>query len=440
MAVAQIFEAAGNLDQAAAAYERVAQQDPGLFWVRLRILNMRFPVARLQQKYREAKEKSKNGGLELSRQILAADEGYRTLQRLAQEQPRNGDLQYQIGLYRLFVEDYRGAAEALQKATELQPGLAQAWAYLGTSSQYLGRTPEAVAAYKKAVELDPSNIQFRSTYGLLLGVNGEYEAGVAQLTRVTSSPGYKDSAGFTNLGWLYRNMTPKRTKESVAAYKKALELDPKNAQAALGMGWAYSYDKAYDEAIAAFHKAVQIDPGVTSEAMNGAAWCWFFKQDMAQAAAYLDKAQAAGRSDPRLRDNIAKMEKLKEQRAAYEEALRKAQEERDRGPDVGTLSRQAMTGDPASKIRAIRALGDAGREGVPALIRALDDANAGVREAGAEELGGMGPAAKQAVPYLMEMLRAECGKTIMTKEELAESLKCEDAKRKAREAVQKINR
>lgn len=440
IAVGQIFEAAGNLDQAAAAYERASQLDPGLLSLRLRTLNMKYPIGRVQQKYREAKEKGGNGGLDLGPQVLARDEGYQALRKLAAEQPKNGELAYQMGLYQLYVEDYKGAAAALKKATELAPGLPQAWAYLGTAEQYNGRTSEAVAAYKKAVELDPSNIPFRSTYGLLLGVNGEYEPGVAQLVRVTTSKDYKDSAGFTNLGWLYRNMTPKKTHEAVAAYKRALELDAKNAQAALGMGWAYSYQKDYDAAIAAFQKATAIDASVTSEAMNGAAWCYFFKQDMPQAQAHLDKAQAAGRSDPRLRENIAKMEKLKEQRAAYEEALRKAAEERERGPDIGTLSRQAMAGDAGSKIRAIRALGDAGRDGIPALIRALDDGTAAVREAAAEELGGMGPAAKQAVPYLMEVLRADCGKTIMEKKELEESLKCEDAKRKARDAVQKINR
>jgi len=54
----------------------------------------------------------------------------------------------------------------------------------------------------------------------------------------------------------------------------------------------------------------------------------------------------------------------------------------------------------------------------------------------AEELGGMGPGAKQAVPYLMEVLRSECGKTIMTPEESKASMVCEDAKRKARDAIQ----
>jgi HEAT repeat protein len=107
---------------------------------------------------------------------------------------------------------------------------------------------------------------------------------------------------------------------------------------------------------------------------------------------------------------------------------------------VGTLCRQASSGDAGSKMTAIRHLGDTGRDGVACLIRALDDSQAEVRGAAADELGGMGPAAKQAVPYLMEVLRAECGKTIMEKKELEESLKCEDAKKKARDAVQKINR
>jgi tetratricopeptide (TPR) repeat protein len=439
LAVGRIFESAGNLDQAAAAYERAVQQDPGLSGLRARLLNLKYPVGRVQQKYVQAKKASKEGGLELSKQVLTKDEGYQQLVKLAAEQPKNGDLQYQLGLYHLYVEDYKGAAEALQKATQLSPALAPAWAYLGTAQQYLGRTPEAVAAYKKAVELDPGSVPFRSTYGLLACVAGEHATGIAELVKVTATPGYKDSAGFTNLGWCYRNATPKRTKEAVDAYRRALELDPKNEQAALGMGWAYSYQQSYDEAIEAFQKAAQIDPSVTAEAMNGAAWCYFFKGDMAKALETLDKAQAAGRADTRLRENIAKLEKLKAQREEYEKYKKQLEEERAKGPDVSTLCRQAGGGDAGSKIRAIRALGDAGREAIPCLIRALDDVPS-VRGAAAAELGGMGPQAKQAVPYLMEVARSECQKTIMTAEEMKASVPCEDARRNARDAIGKINR
>ena len=439
IAVGRIFEAAGNLDQAAAAYERATQLDPGLFSIKMRVLNLKFPVGRVQQKYQEAKKGSKSGGLEVSRAVLAKDEGYQQLLKLANEQPKNGELQYQLGLYQLYVEDYKGAGEALQKATQFSPGLAPAWAYLGTALQYGGRTAEAVAALKKAVELDSGNVMFRTTYGLLSCVSGDSTTGAAELVKVTSAPGYKDTAGFTNLGWCYRNATPKKTHEAVAAYKKALELDPKNEQAALGMGWAYSYQGGYDEAIAAFLKAAQIDPNVTGEAMDGAAWCYFFKGDMEKTAEHLEKAERAGRNDPRLRGNMAKVAELKKKQEAYEKYMKEQEEQRRRGPDVGTLCRQASSGDAASKIAAIGQLGDAGREAVACLIRVLDDVPA-VRGAAAEELGGMGPAAKQAVPYLMEMLRGDCGKTIMTKQEMEESVRCDDAKRKARDAIQKINR
>jgi superkiller protein 3 len=438
LAVAKIFEAAGNLDQAAAAYERAAQQDPSLSGIRVRVLNLKYPPGRVQQKYREAKEKASNGGLDLGRQILAKDEGYQQLLKVAAEQPRNGELQFQLGQYQLYVEDYKGASEALKKATELSPRLGPAWAYYGTALQFIGRPAEAVAAYKKAVELDPGNIAFRTTYGLLACVNGDHQLGAAELVKVTSTPEYKDSAGFTNLGWCYRNATPKKTQEAVAAYKKALELDAKNAQAALGMGWAHSYSKSYDEAIAAFQRAVQIDPQVASEAYNGIAWCYFFKQDMPKALASLDKAQAAGRSDARLRTNIAKLEELKAKKEAYEEYRRKLEEERAKGPDVGALCRSANAGDLGSKIRAIRALGNEGAEAVNCLVRALDDDSYEVREAAAEELGGMGSAARPAIPYLMEILRMECFKTIMDKKETEAAMKCEDAKRKARDAIQKI--
>jgi len=70
-----------------------------------------------------------------------------------------------------------------------------------------------------------------------------------QLQKVTSSPGYKDAAGWTNLGWIYRNLD--KAQESIAAYQKALELDPKQWQAALGLGWAQQYTKNYDKAIEA---------------------------------------------------------------------------------------------------------------------------------------------------------------------------------------------
>ncbi len=443
LAVARIFEAAGNLDQALAAYERAGTIDPIAIpaSVQLQRLEKQYPLKGILDQLEKAKT-APDWTLDKGRAQLANDKGWQEYKKLQEKYPHDGLIQTTLIRQLFAIGDFKSAAAVAKNVVQTPQREAFIYVIAAAGLHRAGEVEAARDAYKRAVDLDPKNPSYRSSYALLLGLNSQYDEGIAELVKVTSAPGYKDSAGFTNLGWLYRNHPQKKMGDAVVAYRKALELDPKNGQAALGLGWALSYEQKYDEAIPAFQKAAQIEPSLTSDTMNGAAWCFFFKQDMAQATAFLNKAQAAGRSDPRLRDNIAKMEKLKEQKQAYEEALRKYQEDQKKtGGDIGALARQIRGGDPATKLRAIRAVGDqSGPEAVNSLIPALDDASAAVRQAAAEELGGMGPAAKSAVPYIMEMLKAECGKTIMDKKEMEESLRCEDAKRKGREALAKINR
>jgi tetratricopeptide (TPR) repeat protein len=442
-AVGKIFEAAGNTDQAAMAYDRALAIDPkkggASIDFKARRLWTRHEPGNLLKRVKAAGN-APGWSLEKSRAMLAADADYVEWKRFADENPRSAEAQLWFGKWLMALEEFRSAGEALGKAVKLNPGLSEAQAYFGTTLQFAGKTSEAVAAYKKAVEGDSQNAAYRTTYGLLLGVDGQFEQGAAELQKVIATPGYKDTAGYTNLGWIYRSMTPKKTAEAVAAYKKALELDPTNEQAALGMGWAYSYQTSYDDAIRAFQQAIKIEPKTAAEAYNGVAWSQFFKKDLEQAKAFLDKAQEAGRSDPRLKDNIERFEKLKEQQAAYEEALRRAEQERAKGDDLGALQRALRSGSPSAKVSAIGDLTRAAGTGAVAwLIGALTDESAAVRGAAVRALGTLGKGAAQAKPYLMEILNGECGQTIMTKEQMEESLRCEDVKRLARDVVLKLN-
>jgi tetratricopeptide (TPR) repeat protein len=418
LAVGRIFEAAGNFDQAALAYSRASQTDPG------------FAPAALAVIETQERKGDLDGALAAAQKLVAGA-------------PKSGEAQFLLGRLLLRKNDFAGAAKALKIAAEQASGIAEAHAYLGTALQYQGQTKEAVAAYAKAVERAPANTMFRATYGLLLGLDGEFDKGAAELQKVVATPGYKDTAGYTNLGWIYRSMSPRKPAESVAAYKKALELDPTNEQAALGMAWSHSYTQSYDQAIAAFEQAIKIEPKTAPEAYNGIAWCHFFKRDIARAKEFLDKAQGAGRSDPRLKDNIDKFEKLAEQREEYERRMKELQEEQSKGKDIAALQNAILRGAGAGvRIRAIDDFVDAaGRQAVPTLVGALvNDSSWEVRSASAKALGSLGAAASQALPYLQEMLNMECGKTIMDKKEMEESIKCEDAKRDARDAFLRIKR
>jgi TPR repeat len=48
--------------------------------------------------------------------------------------------------------------------------------------------------------------------------------------------------------------------EAIAAYHKAIDIDPKNAPAYTDLGLALAAQKKLPEAIAAYHKAIDIDP------------------------------------------------------------------------------------------------------------------------------------------------------------------------------------
>ena len=253
-AVGKIFEANGQLEQAAGAYRKALTADPAFGPARFALIQAELNRGNRDAAIAEAKKLAAGG-------MSSAD-----IERL-------------IGEDAVRRQDYAGAIPFLEKATKGLPGNPDGWALLGRAYHANRRYDEAADAYKKAVDLAPQNTNYRTTYGLILGMAGELEAGLAELQKVTATPGYKDAAGWANLGWIYRN-TSKPT-ESIAAYQKALALDPKEEQAALGLGWAYQYTKEYDKAIAAYNQAIQIDPkDASADANLGIAWCYFFKKQL----------------------------------------------------------------------------------------------------------------------------------------------------------------
>jgi tetratricopeptide (TPR) repeat protein len=411
--VGRIFEAQGNTQQAALAYKKALETDPG--FAPAQVANLQAMVAAGQVD-----------------QALAAAEGMKD--RFA----GSGDFQLTYGRLLLRKGDWAGAAGALEKAAAAMPRNAEAFARLGFAYQYTNRTADALNAYRKAVELAPTNVEYRTTYGLILGVNKQHDAGIAELNKVIATPGYKSADAYLNLGWLYRNTTPRRAEESVAAYRKALELDPGNEQAALGMAWAYSYLKNFDESIKAFEKARELAPELSADAYNGIAWAHFFKKDLATAESFLAKAKEAGRSDVRLAENIDRVRKGLEA---------KEREEAEPAPvpvvvqaDAGTLSQILLSSaGVAAKCKAARDIVKFGGQGVSALIGALRDGNMDVRICAARALGAVGPPAASSRPHLLAAAEScKVAVAIPTAEDLKNDAKCNEFGNVVRDTVGKI--
>jgi tetratricopeptide (TPR) repeat protein len=422
-AVGKIFEANGQLEQAAASYRRALQADSGFAPARLALIQAELNRGNRDAALAEAK-------------------------KAAADMPSSSDIQLLIGEMSVRNGDYAEALGYLEKAMKGLPGNADGWALLGRSYHAVRRYDEAADAYGKAVELAPQNLNYRTTYGLILGLAGDLEKGLAELQKVTGTPGYKDAVGWVNLGWIYRNLN--KATESIAAYQKALQLDPKQEQAALGLGWAYQYTKEYDKAIAAYEQAMKIDPkSASADAQLGIAWCYFFKRQLPEAKAYADKAAAAGRSVTQLKENIDKLEKAIAAGAAVtEEQMRKAEEEQraweERNKRIETANNALRSKNPANRERAAREIASlAGPDAVPPLVVLMQsDPNYDVRIAAVNALGSLGPAARAALPNIDGMLRQPAYEPPInaTAEQLDAQMKDGDYRRALRDAKARIAR
>ena len=420
-AVGKIFEANGQLEQAAGAYRKAITTDPA------------FGPARFALIQAELNRGNRDAAITEAKKILDSGSG-------------NADLSRLIGEDAVRRGDYAAGIPYLEKATQGLPGNPDGWALLGRAYHAGRRYDEAAEAYKKAVELAPQNLSYRSTYGLILGQAGNYDEGLAQLQKTTATPGYKDAAGWVNLGWIYRNMN--KPEESIAAYKKGLALDPKQEQAALGLGWAYSYTKNYDQAIAAYQQAIQIDPKeAAGDANVGIAWSYFFKRQLPEAKQYVDKAAAAGRNVTQLKDNIDKYEKAmaagqimsEEQLQAARELQQKDSERQAQLDRANNGARAKSAGTRASSARQLATL--AGGDAVPTLVYMMQtDPDYDVRIAATNALGSLGGAARSAVKNIEGMLRQPPYEPPLnaTPQEMENSMKDADYRRALRDALAKI--
>ncbi len=166
------------------------------------------------------------------------DDAIRDLTTLRDQSPEFAGAR--IGLAKAYVAKRQvdAAITELQKAVEIDPASADAWYQLGYAQHILkGNAAAAVAPYDKAVAAEPGNTTYRTNLGAALSAAGQYDRAVAELTKVTATPGY-DRAD----AWIYTGQAQlgaKRYKDALAPLQKATERAPQSDQAWAFLGWAY---------------------------------------------------------------------------------------------------------------------------------------------------------------------------------------------------------
>ena len=139
--------------------------------------------------------------------------------------------------------------------------------YYGQGINYSsnGQYADAVAAYDKAVFIQPRNADAWNNRGVALENLGRYsDAASSYDNALTIRPLYAEA--WYNRGVALRKMD--RYADAVLSYDKALEINPSYAEAWLNRGVALDYLGRYEESVASYDKALELQPNFTTAREN----------------------------------------------------------------------------------------------------------------------------------------------------------------------------
>ncbi|ANJ87074.1 hypothetical protein MB84_30985 [Pandoraea oxalativorans] len=185
--------------------------------------------------------------------------------RVLDAAPEHPDAHYLLGLMAHAYGKRDMAIEHLQ-ATCRAPGVhAACWSDLAEMYRQAGRLTDAVAAGRRAVEIDPAFAPGWNNLGIALQESGQLEQSMACLTRVGDlQPGSADAQN--NLGNTARLLGHFDVSE--AHYRRALERDPQRADTHSNLASLLSLQKRFDEAAELACRAIEISPNFVDAYRN----------------------------------------------------------------------------------------------------------------------------------------------------------------------------
>ena len=168
-------------------------------------------------------------------------------------------LQYDLGLAYVLKQNFQLAIVHFEKAIALKPDYPEAHNALGTVYLRLERWDDAIRHFDKA----RSNVLYATPHFALNNLGeayrGKKDYGVAiefYKKALENNPRYADA--HRGLGLIY--MDTGDLDASVAALEKAVEYAPEDGPARFDLGRAYSAMYETEKAMAAFKKVIALDP------------------------------------------------------------------------------------------------------------------------------------------------------------------------------------
>ena len=152
---------------------------------------------------------------------------------------------------------YPEALQAMNRATIVDPGFAEAWRYQGYVLYELKQYTKALKAYQKAIQLNKNNFVLYVEQGDVFRELKSYPEAITSYNEaIKLKP--EHLWAYNNRGLVYDDL--KQHDKAIADYNQALRLNPKYALAYNNRGVAYFQLKQYDKAINDYNQALLINP------------------------------------------------------------------------------------------------------------------------------------------------------------------------------------
>jgi tetratricopeptide (TPR) repeat protein len=147
------------------------------------------------------------------------------------------------------------SAEAFRAAIRFEPRTTWDYRFRARSLQALGRTDEAIAAYREGTRVNPFVILIRIELANMLFEQGRLEEAAAEIREgIRHQPGFPP-AHYT-LGKILVEL--ERWDEATDAYREAIRLEPAYAEAHINLGLIYIRKGRYAEALASYTRGHQL--------------------------------------------------------------------------------------------------------------------------------------------------------------------------------------
>lgn len=187
-------------------------------------------------------------------------------------------LQFRVGLLQTLLNQSKldEAVAAFRKAIELEPGNSRNHNNLGVALARQKKTPEAIICYRKAIELDPKNTLAHNNLANML-MTAKDQAGAMTAFRKLVELDPKNAGAMNSLAWMLLTadeLKQRNPQDALTLSRKVVELTKANWVNLDTHSVAAFRNQQWKESLESREKMIKLRPACTEDKFNLAMCLW----------------------------------------------------------------------------------------------------------------------------------------------------------------------